>query len=100
MIQTARPCRSVTRCAGCRRAPSVVTTHGTQQLHIECARCGITTAKHHSLWAAAADWDAGRTHPIADTPHADSSPEHVLLRLRATLAHHRAGAADAVKHAA
>jgi hypothetical protein len=100
MIQTARPCRSVARCAGCRRSPSLVTTHGSQQQHLECARCGVTTARYTSFRHAAVDWDAGRLHPIADTPHADSSPEHVLLRMRAHLATHRAGAADAVKHAA
>ena len=100
MIQTARPDRSLTRCAGCHRAPIVVTTHGSQQQHIECPRCGVTTARHHSFRLAVADWDAGRLQPIADSPAADTSPEQVLLRLRATLAHHRAGIAAAMKHAA
>jgi len=99
MIQTARPCESVRRCS-CRRLPNLVITHGTEQQHIECARCRISTSKHHSFWLAAADWDSGRTQQITDTQQVDNSPEHVLLRLRLTLAHHRAGIAAAVKHAA
>jgi len=49
----------VAPCAGCSRQPRAYNVRGKNLFFLECAGCGVRTAKHPAMQLALDDWEAG-----------------------------------------
>jgi hypothetical protein len=53
------------KCPGCGRQPRAYHTRGRDQYHLECAPCGLRTAKMGTMQEAVAQWEASETTRMA-----------------------------------